>query len=416
VKKIVIIGAGPAGMMAAITAAKADSQVTVLEKKPEPGKKLKITGKGRCNITSALDTEHFLSGYPGGGKFLYSAINEFSNQDLIRFFTERGVPCKVERGNRVFPCSDRAEDVVNALKKEMDKQKVKIICNYRVEALVIEDNRIKGVKSGDKMLPADAVIIAAGGMSYPGTGSTGDGYKLAAQAGHQIITPRAGLVPLETEEAWVKELKGLSLKNVQLTSFKENDSKINQDFGEMLFTHFGLSGPIVLSLSRDIGEYLYKNPSKTVKAVIDLKPALTEEVLENRIDRDFVKYSRKQFKNSLNDLLPQNLIPVIIELSGIDPHKETNSITRQERKKLVEMIKNLTVTVTGTRPIAEAIVTAGGVKLKEVNPKSMESKIIKGLFFAGEVLDIDGYTGGFNLQAAFSTGFVSGKYASEIMR
>ncbi|NLB51783.1 MAG: NAD(P)/FAD-dependent oxidoreductase [Syntrophomonadaceae bacterium] len=413
-KKIVIIGAGPAGMMAAITAAKAGSQVTVLEKKQEPGRKLKITGKGRCNITSALDTEHFLSGYPGGGKFLYSAINEFSNQDLIRFFTERGVPCKVERGNRVFPCSDRAEDVVNALKKELDKQMVKIICNYRAEVLVIEDNRIKGVKSDDKMLSADAVIIAAGGMSYPGTGSTGDGYKLAAQAGHQIITPRAGLVPLETEEAWVKELKGLSLKNVQLTSFKENGSKINQDFGEMLFTHFGLSGPIVLSLSRDIGEYLYKNPGKTVKAAIDLKPALTEEVLENRIDRDFVKYSRKQFKNSLNDLLPQNLIPVIIELSGIDPHKETNSITRQERKKLVEMIKNLTVTVKGTRPIAEAIVTAGGVKLKEVNPKSMESKIIKGLFFAGEVLDIDGYTGGFNLQAAFSTGFVSGKYASEI--
>ena len=414
-KKVIIIGAGPAGMMAAITAAQGGAAVTLLEKQPEVGKKLKITGKGRCNITSALGKELFLTGYAGGtGRFLYSVLNEFSNQDLINFFSERGVACKVERGNRVFPESDQAEDVVKALKETLLQLQVKIFNNYRAEDLVISDGHITGVKCGGKILPADAVIIATGGMSYPGTGSTGDGYIFAARAGHQIITPRAGLVPLETEEEWVREIKGLSLKNVKLTSYKENGGKINEDFGEMLFTHFGISGPIVLSLSRDIGEYLYKTPGSRVKIVIDLKPALSEEALENRIDRDFIKYSRKQFKNSLNDLLPASLIPVIIKFSDIDPHMATNSITRTQRRNLVNLLKNLAVTVKGTRPIGEAIVTAGGVNLKEVNPKTMESKIIKGLYFAGEVLDVDGYTGGFNLQAAFSTGYASGKYASEI--
>lgn len=414
-KKVIIIGAGPAGMMAAITAAQGGAAVTLLEKQPEVGKKLKITGKGRCNITSALGKELFLTGYAGGtGRFLYSVLNEFSNQDLINFFSERGVACKVERGNRVFPESDQAEDVVKALKETLLQLQVKLFNNYRAEDLVINDEHITGIKCGGKIFPADAVIIATGGMSYPGTGSTGDGYIFAARAGHQIITPRAGLVPLETEEAWVREIKGLSLKNVKLTSYKENGGKINEDFGEMLFTHFGISGPIVLSLSRDIGEYLYKNPGSRVKIVIDLKPALSEEALENRIDRDFIKYSRKQFKNSLNDLLPASLIPVIIKSSDIDPHMATNSITRTQRRNLVNLLKNLAVTVKGTRPIGEAIVTAGGVNLKEVNPKTMESKIIKGLYFAGEVLDVDGYTGGFNLQAAFSTGYASGKYASEI--
>jgi len=413
-KKIIIIGAGPAGMMAAIKAAEQGAEVTLLEKKPEAGKKLKITGKGRCNLTSGLDKELFLSGYAGGsGRFLYSALNEFSNQDLIDFFTARGVPCKVERGNRVFPCSEKAGDVVNALLGNLLKLKVKIIYNCRVDGLGINDGHMNGVKCGGQVLPAPAVIIAAGGMSYPGTGSTGDGYRLAAQAGHQIITPRPGLVPLETEETWVKELKGLSLKNVQLTAFKPDGTRISQEFGEMLFTHFGISGPIVLSASRDIGEYLYNNPGQRVQAVIDLKPALSDEALEKRIDRDFMQYSRKQYKNALNDLLPQSLIPVIIELSGIEPQEMVNSITRAKRKNLVRLLKNLPLTVKGTRPIEEAIVTAGGISLKEVNPRTMESRIVKGLFWAGEVLDIDGYTGGFNLQAAFSTGYAAGKYASK---
>jgi len=414
VKNIIIIGAGPAGMMAAIKAAQEGARVTLLEKQAEAGKKLKITGKGRCNITSSLEKELFLTGYAGNsGRFLYSVLHEFSNQDLIEFFAERGVPCKVERGNRVFPCSEKAEDVVNALRKNLQQLQVKIIYKSRAEGLVTQAGQVTGVKTAGRVLPAQAVIIAAGGMSYPGTGSTGDGYQLAAEAGHQIVTPRPGLVPLETIESWVKQLKGLSLKNVQLTAYKPDGGRINQDFGEMLFTHFGISGPIVLSMSRDIGEYLYKNPGQRVKVSIDLKPALSEEALEKRIDRDFVQYSRKQYKNALNDLLPQSLIPVIIELSGIDPGQTVNSITRTQRRALVKLLKSLTVTVKGTRPIGEAIVTAGGVSLKEVDPKTMASKIVKGLFFAGEVLDIDGYTGGFNLQAAFSTGYAAGKYASK---
>ena len=413
-KNIVIIGAGPGGMMAAIKAAEEGARVTLLEKMPEAGKKLKITGKGRCNITSSLEGEFFLAGYAGGkGRFLYSVLNEFSNFDLIDFFEKRGVPCKVERGSRIFPCSDRAEDVVEALKEELLQKGVKIYYKSRAQELIIADGGVTGVKTADRVFPAQAVVLAVGGMSYPGTGSTGDGYRLAESAGHSIITPRPGLVPLVTVEPWVKELKGFSLKNVQLTAFEPGGTRINQDFGEMLFTHFGISGPIVLSMSRDIGEYLYKHTGQQVGVKIDLKPALSEETLEKRLDRDFALYSRKQFKNALNDLLPKSLIPVIIELSGIDPEQTVNSITRSQRRGLVNLLKNLPVTVKGTRPIGEAIVTAGGVNLKEVDPKTMGSKITRGLFFAGEVLDIDGYTGGFNLQAAFSTGYAAGKYASE---
>lgn len=413
-KKIVVIGAGPAGMMAAITGAEMGAPVTLLEKMPEAGKKLKITGKGRCNITSSLEGEFLLSGYAGGGgRFLYSVLSEFSNVDLINYFAVRGVPCKVERGNRVFPVSDRAEDVVGALKKELLEQGVRVDYRCAVQGLVISNGRVNGVRTAEKVLAAQAVILSTGGMSYPGTGSTGDGYQMAEAVGHQVVTPRPGLVPLETVEPWVKELKGLSLKNVQMTAWRPDGVRINQDFGEMLFTHFGISGPIVLSMSRDIGEYLHKNPGKQVRAGIDLKPALSEETLAKRLDRDFTLYSRKHFKNSLNDLLPQSLIPVIIELSGIDPMQTVNSITRTQRRELIRLLKNLPVTVKRTRPIGEAIVTAGGINLKEVNPKTMESKIIKGLFFAGEILDIDGYTGGFNLQAAFSTGYAAGKYASK---
>ncbi|MBO8158109.1 NAD(P)/FAD-dependent oxidoreductase [Thermosyntropha sp.] len=412
--EIGVIGGGPAGMMAAITAAKAGSKVVLFEKKPRLGSKLRITGKGRCNITSAEeDLQNFISSYPGNGRFLFSALHEFSNYDLIRFLNGLGVETKVERGKRVFPVSDDADEVVNALNSELKRIGVRIRLSSEVEDVCVEGGRVTGIKAEGEFFPFDAIVIATGGLSYPGTGSTGDGYRFAEKVGHKIITPFPGLVPLVVEEAWVKDLQGLSLKNVRAASYTMKGKKINEEFGEMLFTHYGLSGPIILSMSRDIVSCLREKGGK-VKVFIDLKPALDEEKLDKRLQRDLAKYARRRFKNGLDDLLPGKLIPVIINLSGIDKEKPCHQITREERRRLLELLKNLNFTVNGTRPIAEAIVTAGGVNVKEINPKTMESKLIKGLFFAGEVIDVDGYTGGFNLQAAFSTGFVAGKYAHKI--
>jgi predicted Rossmann fold flavoprotein len=410
-QRVIVIGGGPAGMMAAATAAENGAKVTLLEKKEQVGKKLKLTGKGRCNITSALEGENFISGYAGNGHFLYSALNQFSNQDLINFFNKRGLATVVERGQRVFPASDRAEDVVQVLYRNMLNNGVEIICKRRVQGVEIEASRIKGIKVDGGILPCAAAIIATGGMSYPGTGSTGDGYDWARAAGHRIIPPRPGLVPLVANEEWVKELQGLSLKNVEASAYRLDGSRINQEFGEMLFTHFGVSGPIILSMSRDIGEVLYSR-RETVRLCIDLKPALTEEKLDARLQRDLDIYSRRQFKNSLDRLLPKKLIPVIVALSAIDGNKESNQVTRVERRKLLQLLKSLEITITATRPISEAIVTAGGVAVKGINPKTMESKLVNNLYFAGEILDVDGYTGGFNLQAAFSTGYLAGKSAA----
>ncbi|MDD3315679.1 MAG: NAD(P)/FAD-dependent oxidoreductase [Syntrophaceticus sp.] len=410
-QRVIVVGGGPSGMMAAATAAENGAKVTLLEKKEQVGKKLKITGKGRCNITSALKGEHFISGYAGNGRFLYSALKQFSNQDLIDFFDKRGLATVTERGQRVFPASGQAEEVVQVLYRNMQNNGVEVICNRRVQGLEIAGSQIEGVKAEQGVFPCDAAIITTGGMSYPGTGSTGDGYDWARAAGHRIIPPRPGLVPLMAKEEWVKELQGLSLKNVEASAYRLDGSRINQEFGEMLFTHFGVSGPIILSMSRDIGEVLYNRREK-VRLCIDLKPALTEEKLDERLQRDLDIYSRHQFKNSLDRLLPKKLIPVIVALSTIDGNKESNQVTRAERRKLLQLLKSLEITITATRPINEAIVTAGGVDVKGINPKTMESKLVKGLYVAGEILDVDGYTGGFNLQAAFSTGYLAGKSAA----
>jgi len=410
--KIIVIGAGPAGMMAAITAAQSGAKVTLLEKKEQPGKKLKITGKGRCNLTSALDMDEFMKGYAGNGRFLYSALNAFSNVDLMDFFRNRGLELVVERGQRVFPISEQAGDVVQVLLKELQQTGVELITSCRVNKIDIIEGRFSAVVTEQGKYFADAVIITTGGLSYPGTGSTGDGYAWAKVMGHKIIEPRPGLVPLISKQQWVYSLQGLSLRNVQATAYSREGKKIAEDFGEMLFTHFGVSGPIILSMSRSIGVYL-RTAKQPVKLNLDLKPALTNEQLDIRIQRDLTKYARRQFKNSLDELLPQKLIPVIVSLSGIDPEKECNQITRTERLSLLSLLKALPIEITATRPIAEAIVTAGGVDVQEIDPRSMQSRLVQGVYFAGEILDVDGYTGGFNLQAAFSTGYVAGKRAAE---
>lgn len=410
-KPIIVIGAGPAGMMAAITAAAQGAKVTIVEKKDRVGRKLSITGKGRCNLTSSVDKDELIKGFPSNGRFLFSAFHEFSNLDLITFFEQRGLKTKVERGNRVFPESDNAEEVVTLLHESLKRAGVKILTATAVQGIAIEAGKVVGVDCQQGRLPAGAVIIATGGMSYPGTGSTGDGYRWASAAGHSIIQLRPGLVPLLAREDWVKELQGLSLKNTRATAYNAEGKKINEDCGELLFTHFGVSGPIILSMSHAIGACLYQQ-KKPVTIELDLKSALSEEKLDERLQRDLDKYSRKIFKNALDDLLPQKIIAVIIMLSGIDPGKACHQITRHERLGLVHLLKHLQLTIYDTRPIAEAIVTAGGVNVKELDPKTMQSKLVPGLFFAGEVLDIDGYTGGYNLQAAFSTGYVAGKCAA----
>ena len=404
-KTVVVIGGGPAGIMAAGMACSKNNKVILLEKNPTIGKKLSICGKGRCNITNDTDINGLMANIPGNGKFLYSAFNKFSNRDIISFFNSLGLKTKVERGGRVFPVSDNAKDVVSVLKKYLDARNVIIKYNTKVKNIEVVDKKISGVLlEGGDFLRCDSVIIATGGKSYKGTGSTGDGYKWASKLGHTIVPVKPSLVPLEAYEGFVKKLQGLSLKNVSIVLKDAKGKDIYKDFGEMLFTHYGVSGPIILSASRHILDYDYKN----VKLIIDLKPALSEEKLDNRLQRDFLKYSNKRLKNALVDILPQKLIPVIIELSGILEERVVNTITKKEREKLVYLMKNLSISISKSRPINEAIVSAGGVLTKEINPKDMQSKLIEGLYFAGEVIDVDCYTGGFNLTIAFSTGYLAG--------
>jgi len=405
-KRLVIIGGGPAGMMAGGTAGSRGLEVLLIEKNRTLGRKLLLTGKGRCNFTNDTDLQGLIDNIPVNGRFLYSAFSKFSNRDLIRFFNDLGVRTKVERGGRVFPESDRAEDILKALERYIRDNNVRVI-HGEVKRGLKEDNRVLGVILSDgRFIASDSVIIATGGLSYPQTGSTGDGYRFARELGHSIVPPKPSLVPLEIEEPWVSDLQGLTLKNVSIRVFDQFGKEVYTDLGEMLFTHFGISGPIVLSASshmRDIDKNRYR-------IVIDLKPGLTEEALDRRVQRDFEKYSRRYFINSLGELLPRSLIPVVVELSGIPRDKYVNQISGEERRILVKLLKGLNLTVSRFRPIEEAIVTSGGVNVSEINPSTMESKLVKGLFFAGEVIDVDGYTGGFNLQIAFSTGYVAGSF------
>lgn len=414
--KVIVIGGGPAGMMSAITASQKGHQVTLIEKMPTLGRKLLITGKGRCNITSSLDMSKFIENTPTNGKFLYSCFQNFTNQDIIKFLKEQGLEVKEERGNRIFPVTDKSLDVLKCFTKKLKEQNVNIEYNTKVTELIVSEI-IVGVKTtngvSEKIEKADKVILATGGKSYPLTGTTGDGYILAKKVGHTITELRPSLIPLETYDlATCKELQGLTLKNVAITITDiEKNKKIYEDFGEMIFTHFGVSGPIILSASAHLTRYksnLEKMKNNKIILKIDLKPALSEEKLEERILRDFNELKNKQFKNSLGKLLPQKIIPVIIKKSKIKENKKVNEITREERKKLVHLLKNFEIEIKGFRPIEEAIITSGGVSTKEINPKTMESKIVKGLYFAGEIIDVDSYTGGFNLQIAYSTGYTAG--------
>lgn len=411
---ILVIGAGPAGMMAALAAAETGARVVLAERNERIGRKLGITGAGRCNITNQADLEELIANIPGNGRFLYSAFRSFGVNELMGYFEqELHIPLKVERGRRVFPVSDEAGEVVGAFAKKLKMAKVELLTGTRIVKILLDgQNKVAGIISEDgRRIDARAVIVATGGVSYPGTGSTGDGYRLAKTVGHALIEPVPSLVPLETVEEWPKRLQGLSLINVAVSSFHKGQ-KLDSDFGEMLFTHFGVSGPIILSLSRKAARKVLEEPG-SVSIVIDLKPALSETELDARIQRDFAKFIRKIYQNSLDDLLPQKMIPVIIELSGIDPQKPVHQITREERLRIVNLLKKLQLAIARPRPIAEAIVTAGGVSTKEINPKTMESKIVPGLYFAGEVIDVDAYTGGYNLQIAFSTGFVAGREAGK---
>ncbi len=409
--RVIVIGAGAAGLMAALGAAENGADVCLLEKMAAPGRKILITGKGRCNFTNRCELADFPKFFPTNGAFLYSALRAFDNQDLIDFFMNRGVPSKVERGGRLFPVSDKAADIVEALTQAVRRAGVRILTNRPVQSIRTKNGRVSGVVAGAETLPADSVVLATGGLSYPGTGSSGDGYRMAKELGHTVTPLAPALVPLEAVESWVKELQGLSLKNVEAL-VRVNDRKVDGDFGEMLFTHYGISGPIILSLSQAVSKALKQTPKPEIYVEVNLKPALTPEILDKRLQRDFSAFSRKQFKNALGELLPAKMIPVIIQLSGIAPEKFVNQITREERAHLVDLLQNLRVSIRGTRPVAEAVVTSGGVEVKEIQPKTMESRLVGGLFFAGEIMDVDGYTGGFNLQAAFSTGFVAGRAAA----
>lgn len=398
----IVVGGGPAGMMAAYAAQEGGGWVALLERNSQLGKKLLITGKGRCNITNNADVEDFIAAVPVNPSFLYSAFYSFTNTDLLDCLHRYGLQTKVERGGRVFPVSDRSMDVLEALRKMISDVSIQTGC--RVERLLLENGKVGGVQLYDgRNFKADRVILATGGMSYPATGSTGDGYKMAQEAGHTIVPPKASLVPLVTVEKWPEEVMGLSLKNVSLRVLDKKGREVYSDFGEMLFTHFGVSGPIVLSASSHI------RAVDGHRLQIDLKPALSEKQLDDRLVRDFDKYSRKDFAHALDDLLPKKLIPVIVRLSGIDSQKKVHQVTRQERQGLVELLKALPLTVKAMRPVSEAIITSGGVKVGEINPSTMESKIVPGLYFCGEMIDVDAYTGGFNLQIAFSTGFLAGK-------
>ncbi len=424
--KVVIIGGGPAGLIAAISAAQENNEVIVLEKMNEVGRKLLITGKGRCNITSNIPMEEFIRNIPGNGKFLYGAFNNFTNEDIISLLKEQGVNVKVERGQRIFPVTDRSIDVRDAIVKKVKKLDVKIIVNAKVQKIITKKNnnentinvsKVEYLINGKKeVLDCEKVILATGGKSYPRTGSTGDGYEIAKKLGHTVTKIVPSLVPLEAKGDSIricKQLQGLSLKNVSVKFVEiEKNKEIYKDFEEMIFTHFGLSGPTILSGSAHL--LRYKNleellQNNKIKILIDLKPALSNEKLDERILRDFLSEKNKLFKNSLDALLPKKMIDTVIEISNINPNKQVNEITKKERENLVNILKKFEITIKGFRPIEEAIVTAGGINIKEINPKTMESKLVKGLYFAGEIIDVDAYTGGFNLQIAYSTGYTAGK-------
>lgn len=413
--KTIVIGGGPAGMLAGISAAENGNKVIILEKMEKTGKKLLITGKGRCNITNNGDLDEFMKNIPENSKFLFSSFNQYSNKDIISLLNSEGVSTKVERGGRVFPVSDKSIDVLEALKRKLKKLDVEIKTNFEVTKILTENGVAKGIEGKNKeQLFADKVILATGGMSYPVTGSTGDGYKMAKELGHTVTEIKPSLVPLIStgkSKELCQEMQGLSLKNIAI-KIKCEDKEIYNDFGEMLFTHFGVSGPVILSASAVLVRY--KNITKLmqenkVKLVIDLKPALDNQKLDHRILRDFEELKNKEFKNSLEKLLPRKMINTFIKLTGIDPEKRVNVITKEERKTIVNTLKNFEITLNGFGSINEAIITKGGIALKEINPKTMESKIIKGLYFAGEIMDLDAFTGGFNLQIAWSTGYSAGK-------
>lgn len=403
--KILVVGGGAAGMMAAVTAARNGKKVRLIEKNEKLGKKLFITGKGRCNITNAADIEELFSAVVSNPKFLYSSFYSMTNDQVIDFFEELGVKTKVERGGRVFPESDHSSDVIRALEQEMKRLGVEIRLRAEAEEILAEDGRVTGVRlSSGKELHADAVIIATGGISYPSTGSTGDGYRFARECGHKVADLSPALVPMEVKEWYARELMGLSLRNVEIR-ITDGKKKLYEEFGEMLFTHYGVTGPVILSASSIVGKKLREHP---LMLHIDLKPALTEEQLDKRMLREFEANHNRQFKNAVDSLFPSKLKPVIVELSGIQEDKKVNEVTKEERLHFVRLIKDFSMTLTGMRGYNEAIITKGGVSVKEIDPGTMESKLVNGLYFAGEVLDLDAVTGGYNLQIAWSTGYLAG--------
>ena len=408
---VIVVGGGAAGMMAAIFAARNGQNVTLLEKNEKLGKKIFITGKGRCNITNASEIEDLFSAVISNPKFLYSGFYSFTNDQVIHFFEELGVATKIERGNRVFPVSDHSSDVIAALAREMQHLKVKVQLHCEVKELLINNEKeIKGVRlANGKKMTADAVVVATGGISYPSTGSTGDGYRFARNCGHKVTELFPSLVPMEVKEWYAKELQGLSLKNIEI-HITDGKKKLYDEFGEMLFTHYGVTGPVILSASSIVGKTLEK---KELVLHIDLKPALAEEQLDKRLLREFEANHNKQFKNAIDSLLPAKLRPVIIELSGIEEEKKVHEITKEERLNLLRLIKDFHMTLTGLRGYNEAIITKGGISVKEIDPGTMESKLIKYLYFAGEVLDLDAVTGGYNLQIAWSTGYLAGISAGQ---
>lgn len=410
-KRLFVVGGGAAGMMAAITAARLGCPVTLAERNPKLGRKLYITGKGRCNVTNHCSPEEVLSATPRNGKFLYSAVNHTPPAEVERFFEELGVPLKVERGNRVFPQSDKAADIIDALFYELKRLKVPVL-QTRVTGLEIQEDRVVGLETEQGQLEAGAVILATGGLSYPATGSTGDGHQMAAQAGHTVVEPKPSLVPLESPEAFCGEMQGLALKNVMLTVKNQKGKTLYREQGEMLFTHFGLSGPLVLSASAHMRNF----DREQYTCILDLKPALDEQALDARLVRELSQGANRDMNNLMGALLPRLMIPVVLRLSGIPGEKKAHDITREERRRLLELLKAFPVPVSMPRPIAEAIVTSGGVKVGEVDPKTMASKKVKGLYFAGELLDVDAYTGGFNLQIAWCTGRAAGEYACSFLR
>lgn len=408
-KRVIVIGGGAAGLMSATIAARNGADVLVIEKNEKTGRKILITGKGRCNITNFCDNDEFISNIPTNPRFMYSAINAFTTYDTIAFFEDLGVATKVERGNRVFPVSDKASDVADALRNSALSNGCDIVCDT-VVALILKEGKVIGVKTQHDKYLCDSVIVCTGGKSYPKTGSSGDGYKFAKSVGHKVIDPTPSLVPLESDDVHCKELQGLALKNVSVKVVEENSQKeIYSDFGELLFTHFGLSGPTILSASAHMKDM--KNKEYTVH--IDFKPALDTQTLDKRLLRDFSKYINKDICNSLNELIPKSFIPVLLDICDINPHTKCNSITQKQRNLMVSNLKDFKVRIKGFRPIDEAIITCGGVCVNEIDPKTMKSKVVENLYFAGEVIDVDAYTGGFNLQIAFSTGYLAGINSSK---